>query len=79
MKVFVHGALIRLSSPWGWARCPVVLWALVAYSLMPPGSLQCKVWDLPLTGASIQRFVSSTPPSMVGYTGSGYYFLELLL
>ena len=46
---------------------------------MPPGSLHCKLWDLPLTGASIQRFVYYIPPSMVGYTGSGYYFLKLLL
>ena len=63
-------------SPWGRARCPVVLWALVAYSLMPPGSLHC---NLPLTGASMQRSVYYTPPSMVGYTSSGDYFLKLLL
>ena len=63
----------------GVACCSVVLWALVAYSLMPPGSLHRTLWGLPLTGASIQRFVYYTSLSMVGYTGNGYYFLKLLL
>ena len=38
--------------PWGWALCPVVLRAPAAPSLMPPGIIHRKFWDLLLTGAS---------------------------
>ena len=44
--------------PWG-ALCPVVLQA-AARSLMPPGIIHCKFWDLLLTGVSTQRSVHYT-------------------
>ena len=53
--------------PRGRALCPVVLQAPAACSLMPPGIIHHKFWDLLLTGASIQRSVHYTfPSSMAG-------------